>query len=196
MNIIGTCTAVMRKRLIRHQTLMLRTRKNQNKLENQSMDVSESECNTVHETLSQNNSSNVTANVITELKDDEHKEHSIIEKGTSYFNTFECGRNLFDQLDVTYQRSFTSSPVQERFYQPYLAQERYYDKMSESLIKSKVGSDRTINNDELCKSITQLKSEKETEHELNILNMTQVNIISHPGRIKMQQRSSIRHIHF
>ena len=50
------------------------------------MDVSESECNIVHETLSQNNSSDVPANVIMELKDDEHKETSVIEKGTSYFN--------------------------------------------------------------------------------------------------------------
>ena len=33
--------------------------------ENLSMDVSESECNIVNETLSQNNSSNVTTNVIT-----------------------------------------------------------------------------------------------------------------------------------
>ena len=37
-----------------------------------SMDVSESECNIVHETLLQNNSSDVPTNVITELKDDEH----------------------------------------------------------------------------------------------------------------------------
>ena len=44
--------------------------------ENQSKDVSKSECNIVHETLSQNNSADVPANVITELKDDEHKDPS------------------------------------------------------------------------------------------------------------------------
>ena len=82
------------------------------------MDVSESECNIVNETLSQNNSSDVPTNVITKFKDNEHKEHSVIEKGTSSFNIFECGRNLLDQLDVTYQRSFMASPVQEVFYQP------------------------------------------------------------------------------
>ena len=75
------------------------------------MDVSKAECNIANETLSQNNSSDVPTNVITELKDDEHKEHSVIEKGTSYFNIFECGRNLLDQLDVTYQRAFMESPV-------------------------------------------------------------------------------------
>ena len=77
------------------------------------MDVSESECNIVHKTLSQNNSLDVLTNVITELKDDEHIEHSVVEKVTSYFNIFECGRNLLDQLDVTYQRAFTASPVQQ-----------------------------------------------------------------------------------
>ena len=41
--------------------------------DNQSKDVSESECNIVHETLLQNNSADVPANVIKELKDDEHK---------------------------------------------------------------------------------------------------------------------------
>ena len=70
---------------------------------NQSMDVSESECNIFHETLSQNNSSYLPANIITELEDDEHIEPSVTEKGTSYFNIFECGRNLLDQLDFTYQ---------------------------------------------------------------------------------------------
>ena len=86
--------------------------------ENQSMDVSESEYNIVHKTLSQNNSSDVPYNVITELKDDEHKETSVITKETSYFNIFECGRNILDQLDITYQRAFMASPVQEGFYQP------------------------------------------------------------------------------
>ena len=56
--------------------------------ENISKDLSESECNIVHETLLQNNSSDVPTNVITELKDDEYKKPSVIEKGTSYFNIF------------------------------------------------------------------------------------------------------------
>ena len=40
--------------------------------ENQSKDVSESECNIFHETLSQKNSTDVPANVITEFKYDEY----------------------------------------------------------------------------------------------------------------------------
>ena len=66
------------KEIIVHKTLS----------ENQSMDISESECNIVQKTLSQNNSSDVPTNVITELKDDKHKEPSVIGKGTNYFNIF------------------------------------------------------------------------------------------------------------
>ena len=77
--------------------------------ENLSMDVSESECNIVNETLSQNDSSDVTTHVITELNYDEHIKPSLIVKKASYFNIFECGRNLLDQLDVKYQRAFTAS---------------------------------------------------------------------------------------
>ena len=90
------------------------------------------------------------------------------------FNIFKCGRNLLDQIDVTYQWAFMASPVQEGLYQPSPARERYYDQMTESLIEAKVRSDGTINDEELHKEITVLKSEKEAEHERNILNMTQV----------------------
>ena len=74
--------------------------------ENQYKDVSKSECNIVHENLSQNNSADVPDNVIRELKDDEHKEPSVTLKVTSYFNIFKCSRNILDQIDVTYQRVF------------------------------------------------------------------------------------------
>ena len=81
--------------------------------ENKSKDVSESECNIIHKTLFQNNSADVPDNAITELKDKEHKESSVTEKVTSYFNIFECGRNLLDQLDVTYQQSFMATSAQD-----------------------------------------------------------------------------------
>ena len=77
-----------------------------------------------------------------------------------------------------------ASPVQERFYQPSPAQDRYYDKLDESLIRAKVGSERTINNDDLNKAITQLKSEKEAGRECNILNMTQVDGYKLPWKDK------------
>ena len=55
---------------------------------NKSKDINESECNIVHETLLQNNSADVPYNTIKELKDEEHKEPSVTQKVTIYFNIF------------------------------------------------------------------------------------------------------------
>ena len=56
--------------------------------------------------------------------------------------------------------------------------------MARSLIKAKVVSDITINNDEFHKAIIQLKSEKEAEHERNILDMNQVDCYKSPWKDK------------
>ena len=162
------------KEIIVHKTL----------LENQSMDVSESECNIFHENLSQNNSSDVPTNVITELKDDDNTEPSVIDKGSSYFNIFECSRNLLDQLDVTYQRAFTTSQVQQRLYKISAARERYYDMVANKIIETNVGSEGTINDEELRKEITILKSEEEAGNERNIDNMTQEDDYKSPWKEK------------
>ena len=58
--------------------------------ENLIMDESKSECNIVNETTSHSDSSNVT----TELNYDDHIKPSANVKEASYFNIFECGRNL------------------------------------------------------------------------------------------------------
>ena len=128
------------------------------------MDVSGSECNIVHKTLSQNSSSDVPTNVITELKDNEHIESSVADKGSSYFNIFKCSRNLLDKLDVTYQRAFTESPVQQGLYQISPVRERYYDMMANNIIGENVGSEGTINDKDPRKAITILKSEEEAGH--------------------------------
>ena len=69
------------------------------------MEESKSECNMVNETLSHSNSSNVT----TELNYDDHIKPSANVKEASYFNIFECGSNVLDKLDVTYQSTFAAS---------------------------------------------------------------------------------------
>ena len=78
-----------------------------------------------------------------------------------------------DKLDVTYQRAFTASPVQEGLYQISPARERYYDMTANNIIEANVRSDGTINDEELRKAITILKSEEDAGHERNIDNMTQ-----------------------
>ena len=77
----------------------------------------------------------VPENAITELKDEEHKEPSVAEKVPSYFNIFECGRNLLDQLDVTYQRAFMATS----------AQDGYYKEMTKSLIKVNIEGGKLCN---------------------------------------------------
>ena len=88
----------------------------------------------------------VPSNVITELKDNEHKEPSVTDKVTSYFNIFECGRNILDKLDVTYQREFMAS----------LAQDQNYKEMTKILIKSNTGSDGKICNEKIHRAVIDL----------------------------------------
>ena len=56
--------------------------------------------------------------------------------------------------------------------------------MTESLIKAKVVSGGTINNDELHKAIIVLKYKREAENERNILNMTHVDDYKLPWKDK------------
>ena len=72
---------------------------------NMIIEESKSEFNIVNETSSQSDSSNVT----TELNYDDNLKPSVNVKESSYFNIFECGRNLLDKLDVTYQSAFAVS---------------------------------------------------------------------------------------
>ena len=96
------------------------------------------------------------------MKDNENIELSVIYKVSSYFNIFECSRNILDRLYVTYQRVFPASSVQEGLYQISPARERYYYMMANNIIEMNVGSEGTINDEELRKAITILKSEEET----------------------------------
>ena len=125
------------------------------------MYVSKSECNIVKETLSHNDSSDVPTNIITEFKYDKHIEPSVSVKVVSYFNIFECGRNLLDQLDVTYKRAFTASTkpssVPTGIYQISPARERYYDMCADHIKEKNVGMDK----DEIRKAISHVKPEDE-----------------------------------
>ena len=136
-------------------------------LENLIMDVSESECNIVNENSSQSDSSDVPTNVISELNYDDHIEPSVSVKEASYFNIFECGRNLLDHLDVSYQRAFTASetsptvltasetsskaPITGYYISP--SRERYWDMQGELLTEKAIGIDK----DKISEAISQVK---------------------------------------
>ena len=93
-------------------------------LENNSKDESESELNIINEALLQNNSMDLPENTITELNGKEHKEPSVTEKVTSYFNIYECGRNLLEWLDLMYQWAFMATP-----------KDKYYNALLDTLVK-------------------------------------------------------------
>ena len=56
--------------------------------------------------------------------------------------------------------------------------------MANNNIEGNVGSEGTINKEELCKAITILKSEQEAGHERNIDNMTQEDDYKSPWKEK------------
>ena len=66
------------------------------------------------------------------------------QKVTSYFNIFECGRNLLDQLEVTYQRAFMATPEDE-----------YYKEMTKIIIKAK-NKDGKLCNEKIRQAVIDL----------------------------------------
>ena len=53
-------------------------------------------------------------NATTDLKNEDYIKPSENHKEVSYFNIFECGRNLLYKIDVTYQRAFAASEESSR----------------------------------------------------------------------------------
>ena len=129
--------------------------------ENSYTDVRKSERSIVNITLSQNNYADVSENTITELKYEEHKEPSVTDKVTSYFNIFECGRNLLDQLDVTYQGVLFSTLEGD-----------YYKKMLKNLIKVNNNKGEPLCNEKLRQAVLDLREGMYAENERNINNIT------------------------
>ena len=118
------------------------------------------------------------------MKYNEHIDPSESDKGLSYFNIFECGRNILDQLDVTYQRAFTASTkpstVLKGYYQLSPEQERLYDIMSDQIVENNDGIDKV----ELRKAVSHVKSNDEAEYERNIENMIQDDDYKSPWKNK------------
>ena len=82
------------------------------------------------------------------------------EKVANYFNIFECGRNLLDQLDVTYKRAFMATPEDE-----------YYKEMTKSLIKAKNEGGKLCK-EKIRQAVVYLRAELNVEHKRNINNIS------------------------
>ena len=121
---------------------------------------------------------------ITEQKDAEYKEYSVTKEVTSYFNIFECGRNLLDQLDVKYQRAFMATS----------AHDEYYREMTKSLIKVNIRSGGKICNEKIHRAVLDLRAELNLEHERNINNIISEDVYTSLMKKKETKRSMIRYI--
>ena len=55
---------------------------------------------------------------ITEQKEEKYKESKGTKEVPIYFNIFECGRNILDRLDVTYEQAFMVTP-KDKYYNTF-----------------------------------------------------------------------------
>ena len=65
-----------------------------------------------------------------------------------YFNIFECGRNLLDRLDVTYQGVFLATP-----------QDKYYTEMLDDLVKVNNLEGGPLSNERLQQAVIDVREE-------------------------------------
>ena len=79
------------------------------------------------------------------------------QKVTSYFNIFECGRNLFDQLDITNQQAFMATP----------AEDEYYKEKMKIIIKANNEGGKLCN-ENIRQAVIDLRAELNVEHERKI----------------------------
>ena len=82
---------------------------------------------------------------ITEQKGAEYKESSVTKEVPSYFNIFECGRNLLDILDVTYERACMATP-----------REKYYEKMLETLVDDNNRNGAPFSDEKLLQAVNKV----------------------------------------
>ena len=65
-----------------------------------------------------------------------------------YFNIFECGSNILNRLDVTYQRSFMATP-----------QDKYYTRMLENPVEMNDRNSEIFSNEKLRQSVSDVREE-------------------------------------
>ena len=83
------------------------------------------------------------------------------EKVSSYFNIFECGINLLDQLDFTYQQAFMATSTQDE----------YYEEMTKSIIKANIEGVKLCN-EKIQQAVIYLGAELNLEQKRNINNIS------------------------
>ena len=79
----------------------------------------------------------------------------------SYSNLFECGTNILDRLDVTYERACMATP-----------KDKYYTKLLKNIVDENNCNDAPLSNGNIQQSVRIVMEETEAELERNINEIT------------------------
>ena len=82
----------------------------------------------------------------------EYEESSVTNDVPMYFNVFECGKNLLNRLDVSYERACMATPRDE-----------YYTKMLETLIYHNDRHNAPLSSENLWQAVRIVMVETEEE---------------------------------
>ena len=115
-----------------------------------SANKSESKRSIFNKNLSQKHSVDVSEYTYTEKKDKQYKEPSATKEVTSYFNIFECGGNILDRLDVTYERVCVATP-----------EDKYYNKFLNTLVDDNNRRVKSLSNEKLRQAVGKVIEETE-----------------------------------
>ena len=100
-----------------------------------------------------------------EAKNDaEYEEYSVTYEVPSYFNIFECGRNILNILDDMYERACMANP-----------KDKYYTKLLETVVDYNDHHSAPLSNKKLRQAVSKVMEEtEELEHDakLNANNVT------------------------
>ena len=103
------------------------------------MEEDESEC--VHKNINkQKDAKNET----------EYEESSVTHEVPSYFNIFDCGRNLLNRLDVKYERACMAT-----------TKEKYYTKILETLVDNNDPNNSPLSNEKILQAVSTFMAETE-----------------------------------
>ena len=103
----------------------------------------------------------VSEYTITEQKDAEYKESSVTKEVPSYFNICECGRNLLDRFDMTYEQACMATP-----------KDKYYENILENIVDNNNLNGALLYHEKLLQAVSKVMEEMEAEFKcLNKITM-------------------------
>ena len=92
------------------------------------------------------------------------------------FNVFECGRNLLNILDVSYEGVCITTPKEE-----------YFTDILDSLIEHSCCHDTPLSSKNLRESVIRVMEDKENDAKCNVNNVTMDNLFQSPVIINAQK---------